>query len=332
MHLSIGRRRRTPSSRARALWPSLLALLGLFGMLLAPANVGAWDWTTPKIDFIGEEAMRLINVDRTGNGKAALYSDPKLINFARDLAWTCPTNSSLTIRGRARDMIDRAYFAHSIKGCYKSGSTLYSVIDIMSTKFGYKYGRGEIIAGNTYGVAATAYKYGCDSAGANCNGSTTTTATNKSAQYWWMHSSAHRGIILGAYDRFGCGVWRGGGKTLYACLFAKTGPNALDTTSPTISNLTGNGASVPQGSSITLSAKLTDNFRLAEGWLRKDATSACGGTTLSAWAYNLNVVSETHSFTWNTTGVTKGTHAIGWRIRDVSTRASSCYIIHVTVT
>lgn len=332
MHVSIPRRRRTPWSRARALWPSLLALLGLLGMLLAPANVGAWDWTTPKIDFIGEEAMRLINLDRTGNGKAALYSDPKLINFARDLAWTCPTNSSLTIRGRTRDMVDRAYFAHSIKGCYKSGSTLYSVIDIMSTKFGYKYGRGEIIAGNTYGVSATAYKYGCDSAGANCNGSTTTTATNQSAQYWWMHSSAHRAIILGDYDRFGCGVWRGSGKTLYACLFAKTGPNALDTTSPTVTNATGNGATVPQGSSITLSAKLTDNFRLAEGWLRLDATTSCSGTTLSAWAYNLNVVSETHSFTWNTTGVTKGTHAIGWRIRDVSTRASSCYIIHVTVT
>lgn len=311
----------------------VLAMIGLAGTMLTSIPVAASDYSAPKIDFLGQEAMRLINLDRHGNAKAKLYSDPKLINLARDLAWTCPTNSSLIMRGRSRDMIDRAYFAHSIKGCYKSGSTLYSIIDILASPFGYKYGRGEIIASNTYGVAATAYKWGCTSSNTYCDGSTTTPATVQSAVYWWMHSTAHRAIILGDYDRFGCGMWRGSdGKNLYTCLFAKTGPNALDTTSPTVSSLTGDGASVAQGSNITLSARVADNFRLSDGWALLDPTSSCAGTTLKGWAYNLNVSSETHSITWNTTGVTKGTHTIGWRVRDVGTRTSSCPVVHITVT
>jgi hypothetical protein len=314
---------------------AILAVLGallVLTALLGPSTTGAWDYSSPKIDWLGEETMRLINLDRSGNGKVTLASDPKLINLARDLAWTCPTKSSLTIRGRARDMIDRAYVSHYIKGCYKSGSTLYSIIDILASPFGYKYGRGEIIASNYKSVAATAYWWGCDASGANCNAKTTAPATVASVQYWWMHDTPHRNNILADYDRFGCAMWRGSdGKNLYACLFAKTGPNPLDTTRPTVSNLTGDGATVKQGSSITLSAKLGDNVRLADGWLRLDATSNCGGTTLSAWAYNLNVVSETRSFVWNTTGVPLGTHAIGWRVADVSTLLSNCTIIHVTV-
>jgi hypothetical protein len=311
----------------------MLTMAAFAGVLLTHVPAAASDYTSPKIDFLGEETMRLVNLDRYGNAKAKLYSDPKLINLARDLAWTCPTNSSLTMRGRARDMIDRAYFSHSIKGCYKSGTTLYSVIDILASPFGYKYGRGEIIASNNYGVGATAYKWGCTSSNTYCEGSTNTPATVQSVEYWWMHSSTHRAIILGDYDRFGCGMWRGSdGKNVYSCLFAKTGPNPLDTTSPTVSTMTGDGASVAQGSSITLSAKVADNFRLSDGWVLLDPTSSCAGTTLKGWAYNLNVSSETHSISWNTTGVTKGTHTIGWRVRDVGTRTSSCPVVHITVT
>src|SRR5206468_12712335 len=140
---------------------------------------------------------------------------------------------------------------------------------------------------NYKNVAATAYAWGCDASGANCNGTSSTPATVASVEYWWMHDTAHRNIILGDYDRFGCGMWRGSdGKNLYVCDFAKTGPNPLDITHPTVTNVTGDLASVKQGSSITLSAKLTDNFRLSDGWLRRDVSSSCGGTTLSAWAYN----------------------------------------------
>ena len=325
---------RSPWRRLRPLWPTLLALLGLASAFLAPGPAAAWDWTTPKIDFLSEETMRLVNLDRRGNGLAALFSDPKLVNLARDLAWTCPTNSSLVIHGRARDMIERAYLSHSIKGCYKSGTTLYSILDILASPFGYTSYRGEIIASNYKTAAATGYKWGCDSAGANCDGTTTSAATVASAEYWWMHDGPHRAIILGNYDRFGCGMWRGtDGKNLYSCIFAKGGPNALDTTAPTVVSATGNGTSVAQGASLTLSATVIDNFRLAEGWLRLDATSGtCQGTNLNAWAYNLNVVTDTHSFTWNTAGVPKGTHAIGWRVRDVSALASTCFLIHVTVT
>ena len=319
--------------RARgAGWISLLAASAVLVALLAPFPAQAWDYSSPKTDYLAEEAMRLINLNRKGTGRAVLSADTKLMNLARDLLWTCPTNSSLSMRGRSRDMMDRAYFSHSIKGCYKSGSTQFSIIDILASPFGYKNGRAEIIGKNTYGVSATSYTWGCNASGGNCNGRTTTPKTVASAVYWWMHSTAHRGIIFGDYDRFGCGVWRTDGTKLYTCLFAKGGPHPLDTTAPSVLSATDDGASVPQGSSITLAADVSDNFRLADGWVRLDASSSCGGTTIDAWAYNLNVVTNTHSFTWDTTGVAKGTHAIGWRVRDVATRTSTCFRITVEVT
>lgn len=301
----------------------------VFAALLVPASAGAWDYSSPKIDFLSEEAMRLINLDRAGNGKSSLYADTKLVNFARDLPWTCPNSSSTTIKGRARDMIDRNYFSHYIS----CAGTSYSVITIMKSKLGYTGGRAEIIASNSYGVSATSYSWGCDSAGGSCNGSTTTPKTVQSVVYWWMHSSAHRSIILGDYDRFGCGMWRSsGGKNVFVCNFAKGGPNPLDTTNPVVNSATQNGHSFSQGSSVTLSANVSDNFRLAEGWVRLNAVAGtCSGTTINTWAYNLNVASDTHSFTWNTSGVPKGVHTIGWRVRDVATRASTCVLITVTI-
>ena len=310
--------------------PIVIAGAALLGALVGPATVGAWDYTSPKIDFLSEEAMRLINLDRAGNGKSSLYADTKLMNFARDLSWTCPNSSTTTIHGRARDMIDRNYFSHYIS-C--AGSSL-SVIDVMKSKLGYTGGRAEIIASSTYGVSAKSYSWGCDSSGGSCNGTTTAPYSAQSAVYWWMHSSAHRAIILGDYDRFGCGMWRSSaGKNVFVCNFAKGGPNPLDTTNPVVGSPTGNGHSYSQGSSITLSAHASDNFRLAEGWVRLDAVAGtCAGTTINAWAYNLNVTSDTHSFTWSTAGVPKGPHVIGWRVRDVATRASTCVLITINIT
>ena len=327
-----GRMRRRRPGLTRRTPIAIVASFAVLAALLAPAPVGAWDYSSPKTDYLAEEAMRLINLNRKGTGRATLFADTKLLNLARDLLWTCPTNSSLSMRGRTRDMIDRAYFSHSIKDCYKSGSTLFSIIDILANPFGYKNGRAEIIGHNYTSVAATSYRWGCNSSGGNCNGTTTTPATVASMVTWWMNSSSHRGIIFGDYDRFGCGVWRGDGKKLYTCLFAKGGPHPLDKTAPTVLSATGDGASVAQGSSITLSAEVSDNFRLADGWVRLDASSSCRGTTIHAWAYNLNVVTNTHSFTWDTTGVPKGTHAVGWRVRDVATLKSACFRITIEVT
>jgi len=309
--------------------PIAIAAVALLGALLAPASAGAWDYSSPKIDWLSEEAMRLINLDRAGNGKSSLYADTKLINFARDLSWTCPNSSSTTIHGRARDMIDRNYFSHYIP-C--AGSSL-SVIDVMKSKLGYTGGRAEIIASNSYSVTSSSYAWGCDSAGGSCNGTTSTAYSVKSAVYWWEHSSAHRAIILGDYDRFGCGMWRSSaGKNIFVCNFAKGGPNPLDTTNPVVNSATQNGHSFSQGSLIGLSATVSDNFRLAEGWVRLDAVAGtCNGTTINTWAYNLNVTSDTHSFTWNSSGVPKGPHVIGWRVRDVATRASLCYLITINI-
>jgi hypothetical protein len=316
-------------SPRRTLAVATMATLVLAALFI-PASAGAWDYSSPKIDFESEEAMRLINLDRAGNGKSSLYADTKLMNFARDLSWTCPNSSTTTIHGRARDMIDRNYFSHYIP-C--AGASL-SVIDVMKSKLGYTAGRAEIIASNTYSVAAKTYTWGCDSAGSNCNGGTTTTTANQSAEYWWMHSSSHRAIILGDYDRFGCGMWRSSstGKNVFVCNFAKGGPNPLDTTNPTVGNSPNNGHTYSQGTLVALSASAADNFRLAEGWVRLDAVAGtCAGTTINAWAYNLNVTSDTHSFTWNTSGVPKGVHLIGWRVRDVGTHASTCYLTTITI-
>jgi uncharacterized protein YkwD len=199
---------------------AVLALVGT--MASSPAAVRA-----DPVDPMGDELMRLTNVDRGALGKPALAIDATLSAFARDLSYACPTNPSLVLRGRAQDMADRAYFDHAVPGCLKADGTTMNVLDVMGQVLGYRTTRGENIAWNTYGTGAASYGYGCALDGTGCAGTTPTTKTVEVAQRGFMQSSGHRTNILAGYDRFGCGsALAADGGRYYACVFSLGGAAA----------------------------------------------------------------------------------------------------------
>ncbi|HSW42220.1 MAG TPA: SpoIID/LytB domain-containing protein [Patescibacteria group bacterium] len=179
-------------------------------------------------DALGAELMRLVNLDRAALGRPAFQIDPGLAAIARDAPFTCPTDPSLTLRGRAADMAARDYFGHIVAGCFLPGTTTpYPALGIVRSIFGYTLARSEILHWNTLGAAATTYRVGCDIAGGNCVGGTTTTPTTvATAQRSFMGSGPHRASQLAGFQRFGCGVAStpGATRTYFACLFADGGP------------------------------------------------------------------------------------------------------------
>jgi stage II sporulation protein D len=183
--------------------------------------------STTTTATLSTELMRLVQADREALGKSELQVDDQLVRLAGAERFTCPSDSSLRPTGRAADMAARNYFAHTIKGCKKPDGTLYRASDIMGIVFGYPSSRTEIIHYNSASTSSVTYKIGCDIAGANCVGGTTTAPkTVVSAQQAFMTSSVHRNVQLGGYDRFGCAAapQSGTSRTYYACLFAKGGP------------------------------------------------------------------------------------------------------------
>jgi stage II sporulation protein D len=195
-----------------------------------PAPVAAPTPADPAAttDPYGAELMRLVNLERAALGRPAYQVDPGLAAIARDASFTCPTNPGLTLRGRAADMAGRSYFGHYVAGCYKTGTTTaYPALEMIRTVFGYTQARSEILHWNTLGATPTTYQVGCDLAGGNCTGGTTTTPTTVAmAQRSFMSSTPHRTSQLAAYQRFGCAsaITPGTTKTYFACLFADGGP------------------------------------------------------------------------------------------------------------
>jgi uncharacterized protein YkwD len=192
-------------------------------------------------DALGAELMRLVNLDRAALGRPALMVDPGLVAIARDAPFTCPTDPTLTLRGRAADMAARAYFGHNVLGCYKAGTaTPYPALDIVRSVFGYALARSEILHWNALGAGSTTYQtyaVGCDMAGASCAGGTTSTPrTVAMAQRSFMSSTPHRTSQLAAYQRFGCGSATAPGTTTtyFACLFADGGPTLAPAPTPTV--------------------------------------------------------------------------------------------------
>ncbi len=219
---------RTLSRPRRFVALAVAAIAILATIAAAPAGAGA-----ASVDPYGDELMRLTNLDREALGKAPLAIDPTLAAFARDLSWTCPTNATLVLRGRAADMADRSYFSHYVPGCLNAAGSDMSVIDVMSLVLGYRSMRGENIAWNTYGTEAATYAYGCAIDGTACRGTAATSKTVEVAQRGFMQSAGHRSNILGSFDRFGCGsAWAGNGRRYYACVFSLGGPPATPT--PTV--------------------------------------------------------------------------------------------------
>ncbi len=220
--------------RARRAWPAGLAALLLLATMAAPPAGALAD----PVDPLGDELMRVTNLDRTALGKAALAIDPQLAGFARDLSFACPTNAGMVLHGRSQDMADRDYFSHSIVGCLRADGSTMSALDVMYQVLDYRTSRGENIAWNMgYATTGASYAYGCPLGGASgpdCAGTTTTPKTVEVAQRGFMQSSGHRNNILGGFDRFGCGsaVASDGGR-YYTCVFSLGGPAPAPTPTPT---------------------------------------------------------------------------------------------------
>jgi hypothetical protein len=102
---------------------SAILLVGLFGV--APTRAGLYDRF--YANFAGEELRRAINAARRARGLPALASDSTRAGIARDRALVWPSNNRLTIRGRARDMAERDYLSHNIKGCSTSNGSASTV-------------------------------------------------------------------------------------------------------------------------------------------------------------------------------------------------------------
>jgi uncharacterized protein YkwD len=201
---------------------SIAAAMTLAALMLLPA----WSVNVPEVRAAGaanaqaSELVRLINGERAYRGKSTLSLDGYLASKARDGSVWCPNDSSKVVDGRAKDIAVSGYFSHSLRLCPK-----YTVIDAMAT-WGYTRGRGEILTYNSgFGTGTKTYTYGCSPSVTTCPGPTTPTySTTARAMAGWMGSSVHYSIILGSYDRVGCGAWVGSdGTYYYACLVAMGG-------------------------------------------------------------------------------------------------------------
>jgi uncharacterized protein YkwD len=309
--------------------PRALAAL----VAVAVLAVAAWVPTPAAAtvaDPMGDELMRLTNLDRGALGKAALTIDPTLASFARDYAFTCPTEPTMTVRGRAQDMADRGYFSHSVAGCLKADGSTVSALDVMAD-LGYRTSRGENIAKNTYGAGEATYAYGCAIDGTGCAGTTPSPATVAVAQQGFMASSGHRANILGGYDRFGCGsALAADGWRYYACVFSLGGPVVeaptptppavvVDTTPPTFVRRTGTNA-LNAGYGRTIGATVADGVRLARLEVRVD------GRLARAWTLS-GTLAERHVYI-SASWLRRGRHLVRWTVRDAAgnVRTSAFYL------
>ena len=194
---------------AVALGVSLLASSLILAVPFASAASGPADSTS-------SEFVRLINGVRAANGLAGLRLDPTLAGLARDTPMSCPSDPSLVMLGRARDGADNNFVSHYLRLC-----PTVKFVSILQSTFGYG-SVGEIMLQSSYGTGEYLMSY---------QGSASTLETNTYAvtghgMLGWMGSSVHAPIIVGAYDRVGCGGWTSpAGVYFFDCLFSQGGPN-----------------------------------------------------------------------------------------------------------
>jgi uncharacterized protein YkwD len=310
----------TPARRRSAMPHGAVRLLAAFAVvaLALPAiaqPAAAASYGHFSANFAGEELMRAMNKDRQARGLPALATDSTLEAIARDRAIACPSSPSLTIRGRARDMADRNYLSHSIKGCTDAGGGSFDAFDLL-TAFGYTFAAaGEDIDSNNYPASRVSYRTGCNLSGGSCHGSIHLPWTVAVAERTFMSSSQHRANILStSYGRFGCAAWASSsGYHYYACYFIKKGNGLLDGSGPAVSGLTGVGAHFKTGSTPTFSATFSDARSLLS-----DGYAAIDGVHISNWAWDH--VGSSASISVTAPPLKAGTHTFTWRVRDASTR------------
>lgn len=203
--------------------PAAVAL----GMALFAASL-TWQLPTVRagsaLDAQASELVRLINGARSANGRGALNVDPFLASVARDGSIPCPDDPAKTISGRAQDFAAYGQMDHNLRNC---DSATYSVSNtsFVSVLIGkWSYGSvGEILLVNSgYGSGAFVY-----TATGSRTWQTWTYSTTGHAMIGWQSSSVHWNIVMGGYDRVGCGGWAGGSTYYYDCLFSSGGPNGV---------------------------------------------------------------------------------------------------------
>jgi hypothetical protein len=185
-------------------------------------------WSVPSAFAAGaanaqaDEVVRLINGERAALGEAPVAVDSYLATKARDGAVACPNDASLVVDGRAKDFAVYGFpkNAHLLRLC-----PAYTSLDAMKA-WGYNGGRGEVVAVNGgFGTSMVDYAYGCTPTVRTCPGSTTSTYyTTARVVTDWTSSPSHYDILIGAYDRVGCGAWIGAdGAYYYDCMFSAGG-------------------------------------------------------------------------------------------------------------
>jgi hypothetical protein len=171
-------------------------------------------------DPYSREMTRLINGARAAAGKPALKVDVFLASKARDGSIPCPDDAAKSISGRSLDFATYGQMSHQLRLCDASAYTLSSktFVSMMQTAWGYG-SVGEILLVNGgYGGDEFLYTYK--------GWSTWTYATTGHGMMGWATSSSNWNIIMGSYDRVGCGAWSPSGSTVYyACLFSVGGPS-----------------------------------------------------------------------------------------------------------
>jgi len=186
----------------------------------------SFSWQVPAVKAAGaatsqaSELVRLINGARAAAGKPALAVDVFLAVQGRDGAIPCPDDPAKTIAGRAQDFSAFGQMSHSLRLCDAAAYTLSSTTFVSVLQSAWGYGSvGEILLVNGgYGNGQYLYTSG--------GWSTWTYATTGHAMTAWKTSSTHWNIIVGGYDRVGCGAWSPSGSTIYyACEFSNGGPS-----------------------------------------------------------------------------------------------------------
>jgi len=197
--------------------------------------VGSLTWQVPAakassapLDAQASELVRVINGARVAAGHRALNVDTFLASVARDGAIPCPDDASKTIAGRAQDFAAYNAMSHLLRLCdapsYALSTTAF--VDVLQSHWGYgSVGEIEVVNGG-YGNGAYLYAYS--------GWQTWTYSTTGHAMLGWQGSSSHWAIIMGAYDRVGCGGWANGSTYYYDCAFSSGGPNGV-TAPPTAS-------------------------------------------------------------------------------------------------
>lgn len=168
------------------------------------------------------EIYRLINGSRAAAGKSAVNVDVFLESVAGDGAIPCPDDSAKTIGGRAADIFTTGHMSHNLRLCDAATYTDSSTSFISWLQNAWKYGSvGEILGSNTgYGTGAYTFTYKAFQ--------TSTNSTTGHMMAGWASSPSHWGIVMGQYNRVGCGVWAGGSTYIYACEFAGgSGPTPM---------------------------------------------------------------------------------------------------------